>query len=210
LTPEQKKMLASIPGILKKILANQIDTKAVVDKLDELIAASSNPTVIQNNSGGINVQQGTTGADSPIINSPITVGSLPKAISAQDMISLKKYFLGATSKSKVKISADQFSGAVPLPDDFYDALKGGGWTMVDAGVNQLMMFSGPGRKFQGAVVTVTGEPLSEGQIVNLDGSDPLFYIGNALQALKIPHSLQRSKDQPERLISIIFEGGFPD
>ena len=137
----------------------QIDTKAVMDKLDEILAATSRPatlTAVQSNTGGVNIQQGTTGADSPIINSPISVGNIQKAISIQDMVVLKKYFLDAKSKSKVQISADQFSGAVPLPDNFYDSLKGGAWTMVDAGVNHMMLFSSPGRKLQGAVVTVTG------------------------------------------------------
>jgi len=123
---------------------------------------------------------------------------------------LRNYFLAAKSKSKIQISADQFSGAVPLPDDFYDALKNGGWTMVDAGVNHMMLFSAPGRKFQGAVVTVKGEPLTEGQIIQVDGSDPIFYIGNALQSLKIPRTLQRNENQPEGVIAVTFEGGFPE
>jgi len=213
LTSEQKKTLDTIPAILRKILAKQIDTKAVMDKLDEIVAATSRPaipTTVQNNNGGINIQQGTIGADSPIINSPITVGNIPKAISVQDMVVLKKYFLDAKSKSKVQISADQFSGAVPLPDDFYDALNGGQWTMVDAGVNHMIVFSAPGKKFQGAVVTINGEPLPGGQMPYLNASDPIFYIGNALEALKIPHALARNKNQPEGVISITFEGGFPD
>ncbi len=213
LTPQQKKTLDTIPAILRKILANQIDTKAVMDKLDEILVATPRPatlTAVQSNTGGINIQQGTTGADSPIINSPITVGNIPKAISVQDMVVLKKYFLDAISKSKIQISADQFSGAAPLPDDFYDALKGGQWPMLDAGVTQVIGFSAPGKKFQGAVVTINGEPLSEGQMIYVDASDPVSYIGNALQALKIPLILKRKKDQPEGVISITFEGGFPD
>jgi len=213
LTPQQKKTLDTIPAILRKILTNQIDAKTVMDKLDEILAATSRPatlTAVQSNTGGINIQQGTTGADSPIINSPITVGNIPKAISVQDMVALKKYFLDARSKSKVQISADQFSGAVPLPDDFYDALKGGQWTMVDAGVSHPIVFSGPGRKFQGAVVTINGDPLLEGQMIYIDASDPLFYIGHALEALKIPRTLVRDKNQPAGVINITFEGGFPN
>ena len=49
---------------------------------------SSPPTVspgsiVQNNSGGANVLQGTTGENSPIINSPVTIGRVPKTISPQ-------------------------------------------------------------------------------------------------------------------------------
>jgi len=213
LTSEQKKTLDTIPAILRKILAKKIDTKAVMDKLDEIVAATSRPaipTTVQNNNGGINIQQGTIGADSPIINSPITVGNIPKAISVQDMTLLKKHFLDAKSKSKIQVSADQFSEAVPLPDDFYDALKGGQWTMVDAGVNHVIGFSAPGKKFQGAVVTINGDPLPDGQMTYVDASDPIFYIGNALEALKIPRILKRNRNQPEGVITIAFEGGFPD
>jgi hypothetical protein len=59
LTPQQKKTLDTIPAILRKILANQIDTKAVMDKLDEILAATSRPatlTAVQSNTGGINIQ----------------------------------------------------------------------------------------------------------------------------------------------------------
>jgi hypothetical protein len=52
--------------------------------------------------------------------------------------------------------------------------------------------------------------LSEEEIIYVDVSDPVSYIGNALQALKIPRILERKKDQPEGVISITIEGGFPD
>jgi hypothetical protein len=42
-------------------------------------------SLVQSNSGGVNVQQGTTGINSPIINSPITIGDTPKAITPVDM-----------------------------------------------------------------------------------------------------------------------------
>lgn len=38
------------------------------------------PSVSQSNSGGINVQQATTGENSPIVNSPITVNSKPSPL----------------------------------------------------------------------------------------------------------------------------------
>jgi hypothetical protein len=56
LTPQQKKTLDTIPAILRKILANQIDTKTVMDKLDEILAATSRPatlTAVQANSGRV-------------------------------------------------------------------------------------------------------------------------------------------------------------
>ena len=208
LTPAQKKALADIPTILKMALSNQDYLDAILAKLNEISKAPHD--VQQGNSGGINVQQVTAGGNSPIINSPITVGSLPKTISPADMVALKAYFLGAKNKAKIQITADQYSGAVPFPDDFYDALKAGGWEMVDAGVSRMEVFSAPGRKFQGAVVTVNGEPIPEGQGITVDSTDPLAYVGTALQVFKIPHSLSRNKNQPEGTINITFYGGFPE
>jgi hypothetical protein len=165
---------------------------------------------IQSNSGGINVQQGTTGENSPIINSPITVGNLPKKISPADMQNTVRYFMSARAKAKVEIIADQYSGAVPLPDDFYQAMNEGRWEMKESGVHRVMAFYQPGEIFQGAVITIYGEPLGPGEGITVRDSDPIFYIGNVLQALRIPRSLTRSKTQPEGLITINFMGGFPD
>jgi hypothetical protein len=46
----------------------------------QVTSTRSPGSVVQNNSGGVNVQQGTTGDNSPIINSPITVGSIPRSL----------------------------------------------------------------------------------------------------------------------------------
>jgi hypothetical protein len=174
------------------------------------VPATPPGSLVQTNSGGVNVQQGTTGSDSPIINSPITIGSFPKAISPQDMTTLKTYFLRSPVKPEVAITTDQYSGAVPFPDDFYDVLKNGGWKMKETGANHMMVFSAPGRTFQGVVVKVYGDPIPPGQVLNLSESDPIAYIGNALEAFKIPHTLIRTRDQPEGLITISFVGGFPN
>jgi len=166
-------------------------------------------SLMQSNSGGLNIQQGTTGSNSPIIDSPINVGSFPRAISAVDMPKYIDFFRSAKAKAKIRIGADQYSGAAPLPDDFYQALKDGGWDMADPGVSRFMAFSAPGKVFQGVIVTVRGEPLAQGEKISLSDTDPLIYIGSALEILKLPHLLQRSKTQPDGLISINFVGGFP-
>jgi hypothetical protein len=207
LTPAQKKALENIPSILKMALENQEYLDEIMKKLDEIPRGG---LVQQNNSGGFNIQQGTTGENSPIINSPITVGNIPKAISPTDKTSLTQYFLQAKSKAKVQIAADQYTGEAPFPDDFYDALKGGGWEMVDAGVRRDVVMFSAGRQFQGAIITVNGDPIPEGQTIQANESDPLLYIGNALKAFKIPVSLIRDKKQPEGIISVQFVGGFPE
>jgi hypothetical protein len=97
-----------------------------------------------------------------------------------------------------------------LPDDFYQAMNEGRWEMKESGVHRVMAFYQPGEIFQGAVITIYGEPLGPGEGITVRDSDPIFYIGNVLQALRIPRSLTRSKTQPEGLITINFMGGFPD
>ena len=166
-------------------------------------------SLVQSNSGGVNVQQGTTGINSPIINSPITIGDIPKTISPVDMTNVVRYFQQAKSTVKIAILADQYSGAAPFPDDLYDALKTAGWMMQDTGVNRLMILSGPGKPFQGAVIAEKGEPLKPGETVFVPGSDPIAFLGAVLDAYKIPRSLQRTPGQPDGLITVTFRGGFP-
>jgi hypothetical protein len=200
-------------GVKKNRLLGAVKTEP--EKGNKEAAPSTPPnttrpgSISQSNSGGINVQQGTTGNDSPIINSPITVGNVPKSISPQDMSALTSYFSNAKNKAKVNVAADQISGAAPFPGDFYDALKAGGWIMLEQGVNQYIGFAAPGKRFQGAIVTVRGEPLGPNETVSFEGSDPITYIGAALEAFKIPRSLKRDKSQEEGVITVDFQGGFP-
>lgn len=167
-------------------------------------------SIVQSNSGGINVQQGTTAENSPIINSPITVGDVPKKISQADMPGIVHFFSDAKVKCKISIHADQYSGAVPLPDDFYQALKDGGWVMEEPGVSRYMGLHTPGKLFQGAIITVNGDPLSPGQTFYVNNTEPLFYVGTILRGLKIPLILMRNQKQPADMISVDFEGGFPN
>ncbi len=172
-------------------------------------APSQPGSISQTNSGGINVQQGTTGNNSPIIDSPINIGDIPRSISTQDMAALAAFFRSAKSKSSISIRADQVSGLAPFPDKFYQALKDGGWTMIEEGVNHYMGFAPPGPRFQGAVVYINGAPLAPNETVYFNENDPMLYIGKALEALKIPRLLRREQSLPEVQISINFEGGFP-
>jgi len=195
------------------VAASKRDAKTLKDISDKLETLRSgidqSNSITQSNSGGINIQQGTTGSNSPIINSPITVGDAPKTIQSQDREALKKFFQNAPTKAKIEVWADQVSGVSPLPDDFYDVLKDAKWVMVQTGVNHYMGFAAPGRRFQGAIVTIKGDPLGPGEGVTVGPSDPLFFIGQALQALGVTRSLNRDPKMDGGLIKIDFQGGFP-
>jgi len=67
LTPEQKRILGSIPAILNKILANQIDSKAVMDKLDEILKAEAGTSPIVSAPHGIAIAGGGT-VTNPTVN----------------------------------------------------------------------------------------------------------------------------------------------
>lgn len=165
-------------------------------------------SLVQSNSGGVNVQQGTTGINSPIINSPITIGDTPKAITPLDMANVVRFLGQAKSPVTVVVTADQYSGAAPFPDDFYDALKAAGWSMRDAGVSRMMLFSSPGKPFQGAIMTEKGEPFKPGEGAGFVSTDPESFIAALLDAYKIPRLLERSQAQPAGQITVQFQGGF--
>jgi hypothetical protein len=156
------------------------------------------------------VQQGTTGENSPIINSPITIGNIPKDISSQDMTAIVTFLSSAPAKTRVAVATDQVSGNASVPGKFYDALKAAGWPMVGEGVTPMIAFGPPGKGFQGAVITIKGEPLKPNETISVSANDPTAYIGKVLDALKIPRILLRVPDQPDDQISITFEGGFPN
>jgi len=196
---EHTKSVASTPS--KKL---EVPTTTQPPSVPTVLPGS----IVQSNSGGVNVQQGTTGAGSPIINSPITIGDVPKRISTQDKANCVQYLSNARAKATVAVVADQYSGASQFPDDFYELLKDSGWVMAMPGVNRYMGFSAPGKKIQGVVITTKGEPIAAGESAFISDSDPLFYIGKVLDALGLQRSLQRIKDRPEGVITIDFKGGF--
>lgn len=214
LTNAQKSALANIPSILKLALENKGYLDTILAKLREMSKVqlqSTSGSISQNNpNSGLNIEQGTTGSNSPIINSPIIVGDFPKTISAGDMIKLTAYFLSVPQKARIEVWADQFSGATPFPDKFYQALKDGGWAMEEPGVHSFMAFSAPGKRFQGVEILVSGEPLKANESIDIRPPDPLFYIGTALKEFKIQMALDRRKDQREGIIRVTFMGGFPD
>jgi hypothetical protein len=210
LTEVQRKAIANLPAIMKMALEDQNYFKEILDKLNILLSTLTPTTgsITQANSGGFNVLQGTTGNNSPIVNSPITVGALPKTIAPNDMSTVVAFLTTAGAKSALRISADQTSSAQPFPDDFYQAFKDSGWTMKDAGTNHIMGFSPPGKLFKGAVVTVKGTPLGPGETIHTGVDDPLFYVGKVLKTFNVGVDLIRSPTAEDGLISVHFEGGF--
>lgn len=157
--------------------------------------------VTQNNGGGCN-QQVVGGS-----NNTNTCGDIAKDISPNDMTALVGHLKSAPTKPKIEIVADQFSGTAPFPQKFYDALHDAGWPMMNEGVVNTIAFAAPGNKFQGAVITVKGEPLKEN--IFIGPPDPLAYIGASLDSFGIPRILHREPDFPEGEIAVSFEGGFP-
>jgi len=166
--------------------------------------------VQQNNSGGINVQQATTGENSPIIDSPITVGSVPKRISPRDMTSVTRFLSSAPNRARIKILFDQNSNSKAFAEDLYKAIKNAGWPMEDVGVQGVIIFFAAGNNFQGVELHVRGEPIRPNEQIQIPSTDPLFYIGKAAEMLKLRSSVKRDFDQPEGLVTIQFERDIPD
>ena len=172
-------------------------------------AASKAPTapsgsIVQNNSGGVNVQQGTTGTNSPIIDSPITIGTLGKAITPKNKAVLAALFLNAKAKCRVLITADQHNAATPLPQDFLDVLVAGKWPVsgVDAYTDLSAATYGSG----GAMVMIRSDHSNEDQDRRFDDSEPIFYILKALQTENIRYVIYRSPLFTENTIKVDFRG----
>ncbi len=177
-------------------------------RLDQMLQIAAQPSQVQSNSGGVNVFQGTSGASSPIINSPITVGEFPKSIPQGKQDELRRLLGSAPLKAAIAVFADQYSGGAPMPQDFYDVLKASGWPVLNAGVGNYMQFTLPGG-LKSTVEVAVGGKAPDGPITDQVSSlDPTRYICAALQALDLTCSVRYISDQPPGLIKIQFEGGY--
>jgi hypothetical protein len=171
---------------------------------------TSSPRILQQNSGGINVQQATTGENSPIINSPVTIGNVPKHISTQDRLELGAFLANGKRFAEgvqIEISADQYSSPSPFPAEFYNLLNNATWSMRGPQVETFFSSSPHYRPdFKGAIIRSNGSDKDGAVLVN----DPLFYIANTLTRLHVPIVLDRNPGKEKGLIAVVFEGGFPD
>lgn len=193
--------------LLNKVLASG-DQHAVTLQLDHLLSTLSQPLQSQNNSGGINVEQGTIGPNSPIVNSPITIGDLKKTIAQEQVPGLVQFLSSAPTKLRVVIGVDQYSGSHPFPSDFYDLLNKSGWPMRFEGLGNVQVFSDPRKMHPKAAVSIFGETPPEGEPKSLKAPDPRFYICAVLQNLNVPCELHHSKELSQDVVSIWFFDGF--
>jgi hypothetical protein len=107
---------------------------------------SGNSNNTQQTFGGMSIQQSTTGNDSPIVNSPITVGSVERRMTQIETTEVTSYLTAASNKCRIKVAAAQNSNSTPFANNVYDAFKAADWKMDDAGVEDVLVFSPPGKE----------------------------------------------------------------
>lgn len=164
-------------------------------------------SIVQSNSGGVNVQQGTTGGNSPIINSPIVVGDVPRRISQVDMIQITNALRGFPNKCKVKIRAEQLGNTGPFANDLYKAFKDAGWDMADTGVEGFMVVGVP-MKAAKADVNENGETIQQINSLTFQAGSPFTFIAQIILSLGLHVDVQRGKDIAPGLVVISFSGRF--
>ncbi len=209
LTVEQKKLLGEIPSLLHRILSNQ-DPKAIMEKLDQILEVASRPaapSVAQNNSGGINVQQATAGNNSSIINSPVSIGQIPKSIPHADMVRLTAVLQHAPNKCSIRIQTDQWSAEPPFTRDLYNLFKDGGWPMGYPHVENHESLGGPIVAAHATIIE-SGEPPPQDELVSLNGDDPVATIAQVLTDLGYKPKIALNKDVPKGTVFIDFSGQF--
>jgi hypothetical protein len=191
----------------QKVGANE---KAPVER-EPHTPPKSGVAIQQSNSGGLNVQQATTGENSPIVNSPITIGDVPKHISPGDMANLTNYLHAVKDKFanvRVGVAADQYTQSSPFVDDFFKILSDAQLPMAAPGVQEIMVFNAhSSQKFKGVRIGVKGEPLKPGEGANVAPPDPLYYLTAIIDALRLPRQLDRDRNAEAGVITLKFLGG---
>jgi hypothetical protein len=185
LTPAQSKSILEIQTMIRKMVANQVDP-SVIDqmnlKLDEILnRPTGQGSLIQSNSGGVNIQQGSTGAGSPIVNSPISVGLYPPRHVSSDWIAQGIPYLSVYPAKALVLYPSTDGDAFTYAKEIADLLRTAGWT-VD-GPNGAMIVSNGGPEY-GISITYKGEKTAPGQQVKLVTDSSSGRLLNFLLALQ--------------------------
>jgi hypothetical protein len=191
-------------AILNRILANQLDPADVMAKLDEILAATR-ASQDQADSGRVNVRQGTTGNNSPIINSPITVGNTSLAFTQEQRTEIIDKLSHAAHKTTIAVVATQFSAGSKFPFDLYNIFKESGWSMYTDGVISVMALNLPSSTpMPSVIVKVHGDPSDKS--VPKDIADSLGYVAFVFDKVNLPKLISHELTVPEGEIVISFEG----
>lgn len=194
-----------VPAVVPAPKGKLPNRPASSEKLQSNIVAPPG-SMVQSNSGGVNVQQGTAGDNSPIIDSPITVGEIPKRIAPRDLTTVTQYLENATAKMRIQVSSAQNSNSLAFAQDIYKAFKDAHWTVEGNGVSEpIVIFAG--KRFEGVTISCKGPRLAANEKARITPGEPLYYVGTVLQMLKVPTVLNRDPDQKDAdLITLQFTG----
>ena len=185
LTPGQSKAILSIQTMVRKLVAKQIDPNVIIqmnNKLDELLTKpSSQGSITQSNSGGVNIQQGSTGSGSPIIDSPINVGVYPPRHISSDWVTKGVPYLSVYPAQVLMLYPASDGDAYTYAKEIAEMLKSAGWTIN--GPNGATMMSSGGPEY-GISVTYKGEKVVPNQNVKIDSNNSWGRLLLLLEAIQ--------------------------
>jgi hypothetical protein len=122
LTPEQKKLLERIHILLKRILANQDDSKALMDKMDEILRATSRPIESVNAPNGIGTIGGT------LINPQVNNYVPPSRVLSAEALNRFTETLTAYKRGSVRVVlASTADDVYPLSQQICNAARYAQW-----------------------------------------------------------------------------------
>jgi len=155
-------------------------------------------SIQQSNSGGINVQLGTTGDYSPIINSPITINPQPPSRRLTQEKRDEVTPLLAQSPGKIIVWTYSDNDSMLLAKDLYDVLKAAKWEMQDSNPEPII----PGAVYpDDVVVFVHAEPNEKGALNITD--PPTMSVINTLRRLNLKFDAAKSEKVPTGVVKIV-------
>ena len=131
LTPAQKKTLDSIPALLNKILANQMDSDAIMQKLDEILKTQAAPATTNSCPNGICISGGSV--EHPEVNNfgekPPSIADFQLVTSSSPAVELPAFNANGHPVTSFKFyittpwNAPQFLAICDRPCHAYDVRK---------------------------------------------------------------------------------------
>jgi len=174
------KLAEQVRAILNGTQRNEKALKEISQKLDPIVKEIGNPL--------IHIEQRSEGPNSPNtvnINQRTPPRRIPPDKRAEIVAILKR------RPAKISVSAIQNNDeAYQFAQDWYDAFKAAGWTMMDDKVRVFMIVGRPGR---GILIRLHGETVPPEGAAIVPTNSPAGVLAESLERLKIRQQVRAQK-----------------
>jgi len=129
-----------------------------------------------------------------------TLAPPPRRIPPEHRTEIIRYLATKPSKARIEAIASDVE-AYRFAQDWYEVLKAAGWSIEE---DRIMTFISSGQPLQGVNLKFHGVPFAPNEMGQAPTAEPIGYVVNAMNALKVTFTGQRLPDIAEGLVVLDF------